>query len=645
MAPWDDNLTGVLHDIAAEPSTPLHVLAGPGTGKTFAMMRRVARLLEEQVDPSRILAISFTRTAATDLRSQLDALTVPGVNDVRASTLHSLCFSLLSQFAVFALTNRVPRPLLDFEVKYLEMDLGARHGGIRAVRKLLEAYEAAWARLQTDTPGGPSNEIDTAFHSDVVEWLIYHHAMLIGELIPLTLRFAEQNPASDLIPAFEHVLVDEYQDLNRAEQELIDRLARHGTLTVIGDDCQSIYSFRYANPEGIRSFATAHGGTVSKTIDQCRRCPPNIVAMSNALISHEPQRTRLVPLTSDATRPNADVVVVQHRTAADEVAALADFIVKYLDDRPSLPHGQVLVLAPRRFIGNALRDALIDRGLNSMSYFTEDPVQPPSAAEGFALLTLLVDPEDRAALRAWLGMGSASGRTGGYDRLIKEAQAQSLEPSEILRRIDAGSMSVPHTGALVARWRDLTKALGSLAGLTGLDLVRAIWPVENQDCDDIRLTAEAIAVHGGHAATVLEDLRQEITQPTLPDSDGDVIRVMSLHKSKGLTASAVVIAGAMAGAVPHVDYSLPAAERDAQLREQRRLFYVAITRAKDALVISAPLLLPFAQAMKAQVTVVRQAWVNGGKFSVVAMSPFLDELGPECPKAIQTQQWKAAASF
>lgn len=645
MAPWNDNLTGIHYEIAADPHTPLHVLAGPGTGKTFAMMRRVARVLEENVAPGSILTLSFTRTAATDLRTQLGNLGTPGADAVRASTLHSFCFSLLSQAAVFALTNRRPRPLMSYEVRYLEIDLADTFGGLKHVRRLLAAYEAAWARLQTDVPGGPSNQIDIAYHAAVLQWLMYHGAMLIGELIPLTLAFAEQNPASDLIPAFNHVLVDEYQDLNKGEQTLVERLAHGGSLTIIGDDCQSIYSFRNANPDGIRQFPVTHTGTVEKSILESRRCPPNIVAMSNSLIANEPARTRQVPLAPQPGRPDASIFVVQHRTLEDEIGTVADFVNDYLNRRPELPAGQVLVLAPRRFIGNRIRDALIARGRNAMSYFTEDPVQAETAAQGMALLTLLVDPLDRPALRAWLGMGSSTGLRGGYQRLVQAAQAAAAEPSEILRQLAAGTLAIPHTAALVARWQSLSNALAPLAGSTSLDLVRAIWPPGDETCDDIRLMAETIAVNVQDPAAILDELRQAITQPYLPDSDGDIIRVMSLHKSKGLTASLVVVAGAMAGALPTIDSSLPAAEQDAQRLEQRRLFYVAITRATDSLVISAPLLVPFAEAMRAQVTVVQRRWIGGEQYSVVAMTPFLGELGAARPATITGESWRANVGF
>src|SRR5437588_6568537 len=103
---WNDDLTGSALNIARAEQSPLRVVAGPGTGKTFALMRRVARLLEEGAQPSRILAVTFTRTAANDLVEKLAALGVPGADLVAAKTLHSLSFGLLSRSAVFQALGR-----------------------------------------------------------------------------------------------------------------------------------------------------------------------------------------------------------------------------------------------------------------------------------------------------------------------------------------------------------------------------------------------------------------------------------------------------------------------------------------------------------------------------------------------------------
>jgi len=322
---WDSGLSGAHRDIAANPGHILHVLAGPGTGKTFAMMRRIARLLEQGVDPRNILAVTFTRTAARDLREQLSGLDVPGSDEVRATTLHSLCFGVLSSQEAFAFNQRTPRPLMSFEIDCLENDLAHFFDGKKATRRLLEAYEAAWARLQRDTPGHAPTPVDQAFETALLAWLRFNEAMLIGELVPLTLAFIRANPGLPVLPSLEHVLADEFQDLNKADQKLVRALAEVASLLVIGDDNQSIYRFRYANPEGVRSFPTDVPGTLTYSITECKRCPPNIVALSNSLISHDPHTTRPQPLTPQATRPDATIYIVQHATLADEVASIAEF--------------------------------------------------------------------------------------------------------------------------------------------------------------------------------------------------------------------------------------------------------------------------------------------------------------------------------
>lgn len=645
MPIWNRGLTGIHRDIAAEESSPIHVLAGPGTGKTFAMMRRIARLIEEEeCSPKNILAVTFTRTAARDLKDQLGHLGIEGADEVRATTLHALCFSILSKQEVFDLTARSARPILDFEMDFLVDDLAHPFGGKREVRRLIEAYEAAWARLQHEAPGFAATDEDQAFENALLDWLQYHRSMLIGELVPLTLAFLRQNPAMDVLPRFDHVLVDEYQDLNKADQELIELLAAHGTLIVIGDDNQSIYRFRHANPEGIRTFEQTHPGTVPYEIEECRRCPPNIVAISNALISRDPHRSRDVPLRPDPNRQAADLFIVQHRTLDEEVSTVASFIDSYLNRHPGLPAGQALVLTPRRVIGNRIRDTLIRLGRNSLSYFLEDQLKTDAAAEGYALLNLLVSPDDRTALRAWLGLGGTDGRRGGYARLRKEAQRSGREPSDVLAAVAAGSERLPHSGALVERWNLLQHRLSEIRDLSGLELVRALWP-NDEDTKDIRLVAENLALENDDPIGLLDAVREAITQPELPGSDSDIIRVMSLHKSKGLTAAVVVVAGCMAGALPKIDRDATQAEQDAQLEEQRRLFYVAITRATQSLVISSSLSMPWRDALAAGIDVTSRGFENGISVARTAASRFIMELGASAPRAISTDQWRAAARF
>jgi DNA helicase-2/ATP-dependent DNA helicase PcrA len=645
--PWDSGLEGIHREVAANHGARLHVLAGPGTGKTFAMMRRVARLLEAGVAPERLLAVSFTRTAARDLREQLGALGVEGSENVRATTLHSLCFSVLGKQEVFALTNRAPRPLLAFERDCLEADLATPFGGLRNTRKLLAGYEAAWARLQHEDPGHTKSPEDLAFETALLSWLRFYASMLIGELVPLTLSFLNANPALNAAPEFDHVLVDEYQDLNKADQSLVRLLAQSGSLLVIGDDNQSIYSFRYANPEGIRLFPQDVAGTTTFTISECRRCPENVVAISNALIGHDPHTTRPVPLTPapQNPKPPADVWIVQHDTLEDEVAATASFIHNYLEKHPETLPGRVLVLSTRRFIGNAIKDALISKGRNALSYFQEDELSAAAAAEGFCLLSLLVNGNDRASIRAWLGFGSGDHRRKAFARVRKHCEDSGISLKEALEALAAGQLSLPHTGGLIQRWNDLKGRLAALDGLSGLDLVNALWPVDAEDSADIRLIAARIAVDTPEPEALLDELRAAITQPELPGSDGDVIQVMSLHKSKGLTRDVVIVSGCMAGTLPSVRPDDPPEIRNSKIEEQRRLFYVALTRATRVLVISGSVLLPLGDALRGGATVKKKTLVQGKAHAIVAFTPFVAELGGTAPKALRTGEWKKAAGF
>lgn len=504
---------------------------------------------------------------------------------------------------------------MSFEVECLETDLADLFDGKRNTRKLLAAYEAAWARLQHEDAGHARSPEDQKFENERLSWLRFYEAMLIGELVPLTLDFLRSNPALGATPVIDHVLVDEYQDLNKADQSLVKLLAGSAALLVIGDDNQSIYSFRHANPEGIRTFPSEVPGPKQYTIEECRRCPPNIVEISNALISHDPHSSRPSPLKPDLTKGLATIWVVQHGTLQEEVESISDFIHHYLDANPDVNPGRVLVLAPRRFIGNAIKDALIARGHNALSYFQEDALSSPAAAEGFCLLTLLVNNSDRAALRAWLGFDSADLRRGAVGRLRTYCQTSGTAFVDALKALASGSIRIPNTRPLVDRWNELQFRLAAVAGLNGLPLVDALWPATAPDVLDVRLLAQRIAYVTPEPETLLDELRVAITQPELPGSDSDIIQVMSLHKSKGLTRDLVVVAGCMAGTLPFLDDEDSAEVQAAKLEEQRRLFYVAITRATKALLISAAITLPLSDALRGGAAIKKKIFQGGRPFA------------------------------
>ena len=249
------------------------------------MKRRIARLLEHRVEPSSILPVTFTRVAATDLHRELVGIGVPGCDELRAFTLLSLALKILMRNSVLKAIGRVPRTLNEFELEPFVSDLARDHGGKTKTRELIGAYEAAWARLQHEDPGYAPTAEDQSFAQDLVSWMVFHEAMLIGEVVPFLHGYLISNPAATERTEFTHILVDEYQDLNRAEQELITLLSDTADVCIVGDDDQSIYSFKHAHPEGIRDWLTVNAGAEDLGLDDCRRCPTLVVNMANNLIS------------------------------------------------------------------------------------------------------------------------------------------------------------------------------------------------------------------------------------------------------------------------------------------------------------------------------------------------------------------------
>ena len=257
---------------------------------------------------------------------------------------------------MLAVTGRVARPLNRFEIEPLLYDLPAIFGNKRERAKRIRAYEAAWARLQHEEPGFAQSQVDIDFQRSLIGWLRFHEGMLIGEIIPELYRYLRNNPAATERSMYDHVLVDEYQDLNKAEQAVIDLLCSTASLCIVGDDDQSLYSFKHAHPEGIRTFPSTHVNTTDHFLLDCYRCPTTIVTVANALIAHnedrEPRRLASVP----ANGPG-ELSIVQVNDVAREAEIVASFIDTQINTHGRRP-GEILVLAQRRSIGNPIHAAL-----------------------------------------------------------------------------------------------------------------------------------------------------------------------------------------------------------------------------------------------------------------------------------------------
>jgi DNA helicase-2/ATP-dependent DNA helicase PcrA len=638
---WSDGLregTSV-YAIAASLNARIRVVAGPGTGKSFAMKRRVARLLEAGIDPRVVLPVTFTRVAAEDLHRELVSMGIPGCDALEGVTLHSLALRMLLRNHVLEATGRVARPLNDYEVQPLIDDLMGAYGGRKAVRRLKQAYEAAWARLQHEEPGYVQSIEDAEFGADLRSWLIFHEAMLIGEVIPQLYEYLRVNPAAPERKEFHHILVDEFQDLNKAEQGVIGLLSDAAHVCVVGDDDQCIYRFKHAHPEGIRDWININAGADDLELAECRRCPTRVVEMANSLISHN--RMRLVPRTLNPRPQNGlgDVRILQYQTLADEIGGITD-IVRDMVDR-GVPPGDILILAQRGVIGTPIYESLRGHNVPVTSYYSEAELDSPVAQRRFALLKLFVDREDRVALRWLVGRTGNNWNAAGYWRVRMHCEDTGLSPWQTLGQLSSGTLRIPHNGNIVAAFDEIVTELDALEALPDLcAVVDSLFPAGDESLSDLRDLAMLVLneVGGDDRAEWLFELMEAITKPEIPTEVQDV-RIMSLHKSKGLSAPVTIIAGCVEGLLPkQPDRGTPLAEAAAEIEEQRRLFFVGLTRVKadpvagkpGTLILTSSRRMPLATAMGAGIS------PAGVSYDVAQLnaSRFIRELGPHAPAPI-----------
>lgn len=578
---WDQDLdkSGIAYKIAAASGNRIRVIAGPGTGKSYAMRRRVARLLEEKVNPETVLAVTFTRVAAEDLHRELQKLGVSGCDKLEGQTLHGLALRILARQHVLQNLGRKPRPLNKFEQDAMFYDLSPSYGGKRKTDDLVQAYEGAWAQSQGDQPGFPTTDEEKASEKDLIDWHLFHQSMLIGEVIPYLVRYLKNNPGAKEHSEFAHVLADEYQDLNKAEQTVIAYLAEAAQICIIGDDDQSIYSFKYAHPEGIREWKKIHAGCADFEMAECQRCPTTVVAMANSLIGYNVHRDKRELKPIDA-KGKGEVNIVQLANSEVEAAWIATRVKELL--AKGVEPNEIIVLVQRKKGAPILVNALKAENVPAKSYYEESQLETDEAQMRFAAFKMLLNKDDRVALRYLLGVGSPNFRATPYAKMRAHCEQTGDAPFAALEKMAAGTLKLKHTKPLIEEFLKIKQRLADLDPHKGdvKRLIDELFPSSEPSISDLRELAISAADSVKDAKELFTAMMKEITQPDIPPEVKEV-RVMSLNKSKGLSSPFVFIAQCVEGVLPkHQKEGTPKAVIDEKLEEARRLFFVGITRVK-----------------------------------------------------------------
>jgi DNA helicase-2/ATP-dependent DNA helicase PcrA len=598
--------------------SPLLIVAGAGSGKTRVLTHRIAYLLaEREVDPSQILAITFTNKAAGEMAARAAALTGARARSMWLMTFHSACVRILrreakrfgypSSFSIYDQADS--QRLMAMVCRELELDAKffppkALANQVSSLKNELIDYETVLAKAS----GYRDKTLGEAY-AEYQRRLVGAGAMDFDDLIMVTVNLLQAFPdvAAEYQRRFRHVLVDEYQDTNHAQYTLVRELAGAGgespaELVVVGDADQSIYAFRGATIRNIDEFERDFAGARVILLEQNYRSTQNILAAANAVVSRNPGR---IPknLWSDAgAGPPITGYVAD--SEHDEAAFVAEEVDRLADAGEAIP-GQVAVFYRTNAQSRVFEEVFIRSGLpykvvGGVRFYERREVR-----DLLAYLRLVANPDDEVSLRRVLN----TPRRGIGDRAEEYVAALANRDKISFAAALARPDDVPGLPARSARaiegFNDLIGGLramsegGSPVGDLGeavLDQTGYVADLQAssdlQDASRIENLTELVSVArefdarnpGGTLNEFLEQVSLVADADQIPEGvdHGGMVTLMTLHTAKGLEFPVVFLTGLEENVFPH--------ERsmgdDRELAEERRLAYVGITRAMERLYVT-----------------------------------------------------------
>jgi DNA helicase II / ATP-dependent DNA helicase PcrA len=598
--------------------SPLLIVAGAGSGKTRVLTHRIGYLLaEREVEPSQILAITFTNKAAGEMAARAASLTGARARSMWLMTFHSACVRILrrearrfgypSSFSIYDQADS--QRLMAMVCRELELDAKyfppkAMINQVSGLKNELIDHETVLARAS----GYREKALGEAY-GEYQRRLVAAGAMDFDDLIMVTVNLLQAFPdlAEEYHRRFRHVLVDEYQDTNHAQYTLVRELAGAGgdsaaELVVVGDADQSIYAFRGATIRNIEEFERDFAGARVILLEQNYRSTQNILAAANAVVSRNPGRIpkNLWSDAGDGPPITGYVADSEH----DEAAFVAEEVDRLADAGEAAP-GQVAVFYRTNAQSRVFEEVFIRSGLpykvvGGVRFYERREVR-----DLLAYLRLIANAGDEVSLRRVLN----TPRRGIGDRAEEYVAALANRDRISFAAALARPDDVPGLPARSARaidgfneLMDAVRAMASGGSPVG-DLADAILDrtgyvadlqasSDLQDASRIENLTELVSVArefdarnpSGTLAEFLEQVSLVADADQIPDGEehGGMVTLMTLHTAKGLEFPVVFLTGLEENVFPH--------ERsmgdERELAEERRLAYVGITRAMERLYVT-----------------------------------------------------------
>ena len=605
--------------VVTETEGPLLVLAGAGSGKTRSIIYRCAYLLRhKQVPPWNILVVTFTNKAARELKDRLENLLRFPVSSLWVGTFHHVCSRILrfehahlpfnSNFSIYdgdaqkSVLKKIYKEHGFDKQKFPPQRVLSRIG--RYKNRLLLPEDLA----KDDSPESFSGEFDSKvlrLYTLYQQSLLLNQAMDFDDILLYTARLLATNEAvrNKYRDMFKYVMIDEYQDTNQAQFEIIRQIAgEHQRVCVVGDDDQAIYSFRGATIRNILEFERDYQGVKAIRLEQNYRSSMNILRLANSIIKNN-RRRHSKDLWSELGE-GAKPQLFSYKDENDEAARTAQLVQKLSAE--GLPFSQMAVLYRTNAQSRVFEYAFLQHQIphtivGSLHFYQRKEIRDllaylysiTNTADGENLVRIINEPPR--------GIGQTSlNRLIGFAARTRVTLYQALQNVQAVDELNnAAKARIGEFAAKLDSWRRLAQAAPVLDVvkeiLESLDLVNQ-YKRSNDPADVSR--AENLIEFVGSVSEFSERWAQENEAvPKLADflpfvalqtdmdtvaEGSDSVRLMTLHNAKGLEFGCVFIAGLEEELLPH-RMSMDSRE---SIEEERRLFYVGVTRAKSRLILS-----------------------------------------------------------
>jgi len=593
---------------------PVLIVAGPGSGKTRVLTVRIAHLIQDNgVAPWNILAVTFTNKAAREMRERVELLVGDRARWVMLGTFHGFCARVLRQYG--QLIGIDPRFVIYDDGDQMsavksamdELDVSTKHFSPRAVLSMISRAKSinVGPREFTDTVESYFEEVVARVYPVYQQTLRRRQALDFDDLLTTTLRLLRESPEalSALRQRYRYVLVDEYQDTNRIQYLLVKELAaEHRNICVVGDPDQSIYGWRAADIRNILTFKEDFPDAVEVHLEENYRSTPEILRAADGVIRENVQRIDRKLRTSK--RAGEKIVLRECFDEAQEARYVVEEIQR-LTDAGHYAGSDIAVLYRTNWQSRPLEEALIRAAIPYQLIGGVRFYERKEIKDTLALLRLIANPDDFAAfqrvvaefplgqgigaktladLEKWarsrdVGSGmalDAVGTAGGpplTSRAVKLLTGLrdrldalcDVEPTMLLSELfDRALEETGYAGYFesgdeeaMARWENLQQFRSNLERF-------------DDEPPETRLATFLTEVALVSDADTIEEAREKIT-------------LITLHAVKGLEFPVIFLTGVEEGLIPH---QRSITENPAMLEEERRLFYVGITRAKERLYIT-----------------------------------------------------------